>query len=79
VIRPNLEPDGTPAHLLDDASHQLRTPLTTLHAQVGYALRQQDDAKVTSTLRSIHRHLEDATRNTNQLLTLARSDAAVVS
>jgi two-component system sensor histidine kinase TctE len=64
---------------LDDASHQLRTPLATLHAQVGYALRQRGGAEVTSTLRSIHRQLEDATRNTNQLLALARSDAAALN
>ncbi len=63
---------------LDDASHQLRTPLATLHAQVGYALRQPG-GEVMSTLHSIHAQLEDATRNTNQLLALARSDAAALS
>jgi len=63
---------------LDDASHQLRTPLATLHAQVGYALRQSG-SEVMSTLHSIHAQLEDATRNTNQLLALARSDAAALS
>jgi two-component system sensor histidine kinase TctE len=60
---------------LDDASHQLRTPLATLHAQVGYAQRQQDAGELRSALDSIARQLEHATRATNQLLALARSDA----
>lgn len=61
---------------LDDASHQLRTPLSTLHAQVGYAMRQQDVGELTATLNSIHEQLGQATRSTNQLLALARTDAA---
>lgn len=64
---------------LDDASHQLRTPLATLHAQVGYALRQRDLPEVTSALVSIHDQLEHATRSTNQLLALARSDAMALN
>jgi two-component system sensor histidine kinase TctE len=64
---------------LDDASHQLRTPLATLHAQVGYALRQSDLREVTSALVSIHDQLEHATRSTNQLLALARSDAMAMN
>lgn len=60
---------------LDDASHQLRTPLATLHAQVGYAQRQKDAGELKSALDSIGKQLEHATRGTNQLLALARSDA----
>lgn len=64
---------------VDDASHQLRTPLATLHAQVGYARRQRDATVVVETLDSIAAQLEQATRSTNQLLSLARSDAAAVN
>lgn len=64
---------------LDDASHQLRTPLATLHAQVGYARRQHDPAQVAEALTSIAGQLDQATRSTNQLLALARSDAAAVN
>lgn len=60
---------------LDDASHQLRTPLATLHAQVGYALRQGPTGELAHALRSIELQLENATRQTNQLLALARADA----
>lgn len=60
---------------IDDASHQLRTPLATLHAQVGYALRDGSHAGVIDTLGSISKQLEHATRSTNQLLVLARADA----
>jgi two-component system, OmpR family, sensor histidine kinase TctE len=63
---------------LDDASHQLRTPLATLHAQVGYALRQRNATELSSTLASIAEQLEHATRSTNQLLALARSDAVTL-
>lgn len=70
--------DGQRA-FLDDASHQLRTPLATLHAQVGYALRQRDPGEAMGTLGSIADQLEQATRSTNQLLALARNDAAALA
>lgn len=66
-------------NFIDDASHQLRTPLATLHAQVGYALRSSEPAEMAATLQSINQQLELATRSTNQLLALARSDAAALS
>jgi two-component system sensor histidine kinase TctE len=64
---------------VDDASHQLRTSLATLHAQVGYALRQEAPHATVQTLESIADQLGHATRSTNQLLALARSDAAALS
>lgn len=65
-------------HFLDDASHQLRTPLATLHTQIAYALRQRDPADARPTLLSIAEQLDKATRSTNQLLALARNDAAAL-
>lgn len=64
---------------LDDASHQLRTPLATLYAQVGYAMRQNNSPDVAEALASIASQLEQAARSTNQLLLLARSDAAALT
>lgn len=60
---------------VDDASHQLRTPLTTLATQMGYALREADPARKDAALRAMSRQLEDAIRQTNQMLALARADA----
>ncbi|RYF35839.1 MAG: sensor histidine kinase, partial [Comamonadaceae bacterium] len=61
---------------LDDASHQLRTHLTTLQLQVGYALKEQDPGQVRGALEAIRKELGEASRSTHQLLTLARSDTA---
>jgi two-component system sensor histidine kinase TctE len=61
---------------LDDASHQLRTHLTTLRMQVDYALRENDAAQVRDALGALATELQRATRSTHQLLTLARSDSA---
>lgn len=63
---------------IDDASHQLRTPLATLRAQLDYALRETDPARQRQALRALSDGLGQATRATNQLLALARSDAALV-
>jgi two-component system sensor histidine kinase TctE len=64
---------------IDDASHQLRTPLATLHTQVGYAIRLSNPDDMAATLGSIADHLDRATRGANQLLALARSDASLPS
>ncbi|MEK8050989.1 sensor histidine kinase N-terminal domain-containing protein [Ideonella sp. DXS22W] len=63
---------------LDDASHQLRTPLTTLRAQLDYALRETDPARSREAIDALSRELAHATRATNQLLALARADAGVL-
>ena len=60
---------------VDDASHQLRTPLTTLATQVGFALRENDHHKRETALRAIKQQVDDAIRQTNQMLALARTDA----
>lgn len=61
---------------IDDASHQLRTPLTTLATQVAYALREPDPAAQTLALQAIKAQLDETVRQTNQMLLLARSDSA---
>lgn len=63
---------------LDDASHQLRTHLTTLQMQADYAAREPDAARVSEAVRALQAELARATRSTNQLLTLARSDTATL-
>ena len=62
---------------IDDASHQLRTPLTVLRAHVDYLLRETDVVRQQAALPALSVELDHAIRATNQLLTLARSDAAV--
>ena len=61
---------------VDDASHQLRTPLTTLRAQLDYALREPDAQRARAALQALSAELDQAIRATQQLLALARSDAA---
>jgi two-component system sensor histidine kinase TctE len=61
---------------VDDASHQLRTPLATLRTQLDYALRESDPANVRHALEAVSRQVDDAVRSTNQMLALAKADAA---
>ncbi|HEY8100184.1 MAG TPA: sensor histidine kinase [Burkholderiaceae bacterium] len=56
---------------LDDASHQLRTPLTVLRTQVEYALRELDLPRIHEALKAMQGSVGRATRLVNQLLTLA--------
>ena len=60
---------------VDDASHQLRTPLTTLATQMAFALRETDPARKNAALQAMARQLDEAIRQTNQMLALARADA----
>jgi two-component system sensor histidine kinase TctE len=61
---------------VDDASHQLRTPLATLRTQLDYVLRESDPRNVSDALDAVSRQLDDATHRTNQMLALAKADAA---
>ena len=61
---------------VDDASHQLRTPLATLATQVGFALREADPAQQRQALLAIKDQLDETVRQTNQMLALARADSA---
>lgn len=63
---------------LDDASHQLRTHLTTLQMQADYAQRTGDPAQVQAALAALAAEIGRATRTTQQLLALGRSDTAAV-
>ncbi|MBP9904684.1 MAG: sensor histidine kinase N-terminal domain-containing protein [Rhodoferax sp.] len=64
---------------VDDASHQLRTPLTTLATQVGFALREVDPAQQREAMTAIKAQLDETVRQTNQMLSLARVDSASVA
>ena len=68
----------TRRQFIDDASHQLRTPLTTLRAQLDYARREADPARAQVALDALSGELDHATRATNQLLSLARADAGAL-
>lgn len=63
---------------LDDASHQLRTHLTTLQMQVDYARRTDDPGQVRTALDALASEIGRATRSAQQLLALGRSDTAAV-
>jgi len=64
---------------LDDASHQLRTPLSVLRTQTAYALREDDPQEVRSVLLAMQEGLDRAVRTTNQMLALARAKDASVA
>jgi two-component system, OmpR family, sensor histidine kinase TctE len=64
---------------LDDASHQLRTHLTTLRMQVDYARGTADPVQVQAALEALATELQRASRSTNQLLSLGRSDTTALN
>jgi two-component system sensor histidine kinase TctE len=64
---------------VDDASHQLRTHLTTLHVQADHAIGEAESAAVRQTLEALKIEISRATRTTNQLLALARSDTVALA
>lgn len=61
---------------LDDASHQLRTPLAILNTQLDYALREPDPTEARAALLAMRRGLSQAQRTAAQLLALARAREA---
>lgn len=75
-IERNREQAEARRRFIDDASHQLRTPLTTLATQVAYAERTTDPAAQREVLENIRLQLDETIRQTNQMLSLARADSA---
>jgi two-component system sensor histidine kinase TctE len=57
-----------------NASHQLKTPLTVLRAQVDHALQQNDHEAMRTVVQRIHQSTQATQRVMNQLLSLARSE-----
>jgi two-component system OmpR family sensor kinase len=62
-----------------DAAHELRTPLTAVHLQAQLAERAASDAERRKALADLKSGLERATRLSEQLLTLARTEPGVDS
>ena len=75
-IERNREQGEARRRFVDDASHQLRTPLATLATQVAYAQRESDPLGQREALSSIRLQLEQTIQQTNQLLSMARADGA---
>lgn len=75
-IERNREQVEARRRFIDDASHQLRTPLTTLVTQVAYAQREADPSAQRQVLENIREQLDETIRQTNQMLSLARADSA---
>ncbi|TCO80475.1 two-component system sensor histidine kinase TctE [Plasticicumulans lactativorans] len=62
-----------------DASHQLRTPLAVLKTQTQHALREDSPALWRETLCAVQRSVDQMTRLSNQLLSLARAESGAVA
>ena len=60
---------------IQNAAHQLRTPLTLLTTQVSYALRAGDGSGREESLAAIGNTVQHSTRLVNQLLTLSAVEA----
>lgn len=56
---------------IEDASHQLKTPLAVLRAQIDRGLQLEDRAELHSVMRAMREITDRASRLTGQLLTLA--------
>lgn len=66
---------GAQRVFIQNAAHQLRTPLTTLTTQVSYALRAADGAGRDESLAAIRNTVQQSARLVNQLLTLSAVEA----
>ena len=59
---------------IQNAAHQLRTPLTLLTTQVSYAIRTSDLAARSESLSAIRQTVQQSVRLVNQLLTLSSAE-----
>jgi two-component system sensor histidine kinase TctE len=66
---------GAQRVFIQNAAHQLRTPLTLLTTQVSYALRAADGAGREESLSAIRSTVQQSARLVNQLLTLSAVEA----
>lgn len=73
LMERNVEQAEQQRRFLDDASHQLRTPMTILRTQIDYALHQTSLDEVRNALTSSKDVLDRSIRTTNQLLALAKA------
>lgn len=62
---------------LDDASHQLRTPLSVIHTQLEYAESLSDSPELREVLVAAKSRLQNTIDLTNQFLSLARVQSSV--
>ena len=60
---------------IQNAAHQLRTPLTLLTTQVSYAVRATDAAGRAESLAAVRQTIQQSVRLVNQLLTLSAAEA----
>lgn len=63
---------------IDDASHQLKTPLAVIRSQIDYALRANDPATSRAVLEAMRPVTDRAALMTTQLLALARARNAAL-
>jgi two-component system sensor histidine kinase TctE len=61
-------------NFVQNAAHQLRTPLTLLTTQVSYAIRASDAAGRSESLAAIRQTVQQSVRLVNQLLTLSSAE-----
>lgn len=64
---------------IQNAAHQLRTPLTLLNTQVSYAVRATDSAGRSESIAAIRQTVHQSVRLVNQLLTLSAAEAQIPS
>lgn len=67
---------GAQRVFIDNAAHQLRTPLTLLTTQISLAQRSEDGPQRQAALKALKRTVNQAVRLVHQLLTLSSAEAA---
>lgn len=65
---------GVQKRFIEDAAHQLRTPIAGLKAQAEFALHLNEPAEMRHSLQQMHKATEQISHLVQQLLVLARSE-----